>query len=52
MEKEEKDFKIKGICPCKKEKCERHGKCGECVDFHKTSIYKPYCMRKKAQKGK
>ena len=22
-------------CPCKNLKCPRHGKCGECIDYHR-----------------
>ncbi len=36
-------------CNCKKKKCERHGKCSECMEYHtKNSKYLPYCKRKKA----
>ena len=34
-------------CSCKKKKCERHGKCDECVEFHKNGKREPYCMRNK-----
>ncbi|MDP4177168.1 MAG: hypothetical protein Q8900_02355 [Bacillota bacterium] len=38
-------------CSCKKKKCERHGKCTECIEFHKTNKYEPYCKRKKIMQG-
>jgi len=35
-------------CNCKKKKCERHGKCNECIEYHtKNPKYVPYCQRKK-----
>ncbi|HAB61641.1 MAG TPA: hypothetical protein DCE48_13275 [Lachnospiraceae bacterium] len=39
-------------CPCKRTKCERHGKCEECIEHHKKkeSKYEPYCMRKSKKK--
>lgn len=40
----------KETCNCKKNKCERHGKCDECVEYHKTNKRKPYCMRKEKDK--
>lgn len=35
-------------CPCKRIKCERYGKCEECIAHHKEreTKYEPYCMRK------
>lgn len=43
----------KEICNCKKTDCERHGKCEECVEFHKKNKrYPPYCMRKRNEKQK
>lgn len=38
---------IKGDCPCKKKNCEKHGKCGECREYHR--LYKknlPVCERR------
>lgn len=33
-------------CNCKKKKCERHGKCNECIEYHtNNSKYLPYCKR-------
>ncbi|MBS5933380.1 MAG: hypothetical protein KIC94_10965 [Clostridiales bacterium] len=39
-------------CPCKRIKCERHGKCVECIAHHKEreTKYEPYCMRKSKKK--
>ncbi len=41
------------VCTCKKHKCERFGKCDECIEFHKTHkrYPLPQCMRKKKQKN-
>lgn len=35
-------------CSCKKKKCERYGKCSECIAYHKTNkrYTEPYCKRK------
>ncbi len=35
-------------CNCKKKKCERHGKCEECITYHQTKKHPspPYCKRK------
>lgn len=30
-------MKINDNCPCKKKKCERHGKCDECRKYHEES---------------
>ncbi len=37
-----------GKCPCKRTKCEHHGKCEECIAHHKEkeTKYPPYCMKK------
>ena len=32
-------------CSCKSESCPRHGKCCECVKFHRDAGNKPACMR-------
>jgi len=37
----------KEICDCKKIKCERHGKCKECIEYHKNHKRPVYCKRKK-----
>ncbi len=37
--------KSDNACVCPKIKCERHGKCSECIEHHKTSKYKVYCRR-------
>jgi len=35
-------------CNCKKKKCERHGRCKECIEHHtNNSKYLPYCKRSK-----
>ena len=39
-------------CNCKKKNCIRHGKCEECIEFHKTSKREPYCIRKSKKKLK
>lgn len=35
-------------CTCKKKKCERYGKCEECIAYHKENVNRglPYCKRK------
>lgn len=40
---------INGNCPCKKKKCECHGKCDECRKHHAESIHnRPvYCENEK-----
>jgi hypothetical protein len=37
---------ITNECPCKRKNCERHGKCEECMEHHKTHKREPYCVRK------
>jgi hypothetical protein len=32
-------------CPCKKEKCERHGSCQECYAYHAAGKLLPCCLR-------
>ena len=41
-------------CPCKKEKCERHGKCDECREYHAASKrQRPvYCEKEKKRLNK
>lgn len=36
------------ICTCKKRECKCHGKCDECIEYHKTNKYHalPSCMKK------
>jgi hypothetical protein len=36
------------ICPCQKAQCERHGKCEECIAYHRDNQQQPlpYCKRK------
>lgn len=36
-------------CPCVRKKCERYGKCNECIEHHKThkKYPTPYCERNK-----
>jgi hypothetical protein len=38
-------------CPCVRKKCERYGKCEECIEHHKThkKYPLPYCQRKAAK---
>lgn len=38
-------------CSCKKKKCERYGKCSECIAYHKTNkrYTEPYCKRKSSR---
>lgn len=38
-------------CPCKRVKCERRGKCAECLEHHKTMKNPPYCKREKRKKS-
>jgi hypothetical protein len=33
-------------CSCKKKNCIRHGKCEDCIKYHKTTRREPYCRRK------
>lgn len=34
-------------CPCIKKKCARHGKCSECMEYHRLNKrHPPYCKRK------
>ncbi len=40
-----KDCKEESNCPCPKTNCERHGKCYECVQFHREKPVIVYCMR-------
>lgn len=35
------------ICSCKKKTCIRHGKCSECIEYHRKSKRLPYCKRPK-----
>jgi hypothetical protein len=35
-------------CNCPKTKCERHGKCDECRQFHGAKGKLPYCERPKS----
>ena len=34
-------------CPCPRMKCERHGRCTECWNYHFSKKKLPYCLRKK-----
>jgi hypothetical protein len=40
-------------CNCRKKKCERYGKCEECIAYHKSNKYHalPYCKRKGNKKS-
>jgi uncharacterized protein with FMN-binding domain len=40
------------VCNCKKKNCPRHGKCEECIAYHKTAKREPYCLRKGSKKRK
>ncbi|SCY92513.1 hypothetical protein [Alkaliphilus peptidifermentans] len=39
-------------CPCPKTKCERHGKCCECIKHHRDIKTLVYCMRQIANSKK
>ncbi len=39
-------------CPCRKSKCERHGRCSECHTYHAAGKGRPYCLRKPKFLGK
>lgn len=40
------------ICSCKRTKCPRHGKCDECIEYHKENKrYPPQCKRKTNKKS-
>lgn len=40
-------------CKCRKKNCPRHGKCEECIAYHKTnSKREPYCLRKGSKQRK
>lgn len=32
-------------CPCKSDKCARHGVCCECIAYHRAAGNKPACMK-------
>ncbi len=36
-------------CTCPKAQCERHGKCCECINFHREYENKVFCMRDPAE---
>lgn len=36
-------------CTCKRIKCERHGKCAECMEHHEKKKHPPYCKRVKVK---
>ncbi len=40
------------VCNCRKKKCPRHGKCEECIAYHKEAKTEPYCLRKGSKKRK
>lgn len=44
----------KVICTCKRIKCERHGNCEQCLEYHHHSRRHPvpYCQNPKHQKNK
>ncbi|NLT15023.1 MAG: hypothetical protein GXY05_11845 [Clostridiales bacterium] len=40
-------------CPCVRKRCERYGKCAECIEYHTTKSKKypePYCKRERKVK--
>ncbi|SDD98536.1 hypothetical protein [Sporomusa acidovorans] len=37
-------------CICPKTTCERHGKCCECINFHRGRKEKVFCMRDQESK--
>lgn len=37
-------------CTCPKNTCERHGKCCECINFHRNLEGKVFCMRDQESK--
>ena len=39
-------------CTCPKIECERHGKCCQCVNFHREKDNLVYCFREIAGKAK
>lgn len=36
-------------CNCPRSRCERHGKCAECMEHHKNEKHPPYCKRVKVK---
>lgn len=34
-------------CKCDDKECKRHGKCEECIEFHKDKEKPVYCKREK-----
>lgn len=36
---------IREDCPCKREKCERHGNCSACREHHSSKRRPPSCER-------
>lgn len=39
-------------CTCPNITCERHGKCCECINFHRSKENLVYCMRAIAETSK
>lgn len=37
------------ICSCKRTKCPRHGKCDECIEYHKNNKRYPPVLHAKKQ---
>lgn len=35
-------------CDCPKRRCERHGMCAECIEYHSRKGRLPYCKREKS----
>ncbi|MFH1209857.1 MAG: hypothetical protein V1663_03640 [archaeon] len=32
-------------CPCPEIDCENHGRCCDCIHYHKNRNSKPYCLK-------
>ena len=42
-------------CTCSQKRCERHGKCAECIEYHTNKSKKypqPYCKRERTDSVK
>lgn len=45
MEPKERSCENKHPCECHSTSCERHGKCCDCVAYHKAGGDLPVCLR-------
>lgn len=47
-------MKLNENCPCKRLKCERHGDCDACNEYHRTvnTKYKTACERLRSKEEK